>query len=515
MKFAALSAWTWRIGWFVGWGTVKRQTPVEPRSFVEAAADQIREGGFIDWARLSLRTGDPVRELSEAYSRLFDEARAIREVQSHNFAKLLSDWTTSGSHGEGVLPVEQILDQIVAPLAADSLVLVIVVDGMSAAVCRELISDLTRHEWVALTESGRGFNRPGIATIPSVTEFSRTSLLCGRLRQGASADEKIGFAEHPALLARSRSGFPPLLFHKAGLQESEDAVLAADVRREIASTHRRIVGVVVNAVDDHLLKGEQIDTHWSRDEIKVLPALLHEARIARRLVILVSDHGHILDCQAAGRPSKDDHDNGERSRAGIGAVAADELSIQGSRVMTKDHCLIAPWSERVRYGIKKNGYHGGLTPQEMVAPITVLASTDELPKGWSEQPLDTPVWWEEPSPISTSGEQQAPALKVTKAPAPATLFDLEPKDENMSTAEGAAIAPWILQLLSCPVFADQKRLGGRGLPSDEVFINLLSAFGHSRRQADLYGPCPDFGVPRNSAVGPVGQDRARAKCRWV
>ena len=72
---------------------------------------------------------------------------------------------------------------IVAPLAADSPVLVIVIDGMSVAVCRELLADLTRHEWVALCEPGGTFNRPGIATIPSVTEFSRTSLLTGRFRR--------------------------------------------------------------------------------------------------------------------------------------------------------------------------------------------------------------------------------------------------------------------------------------------------------------------------------------------
>ena len=93
-----------------------------------------------------------------------------------------------------------------------------------------------------------------------------------------------------------------MLFHKATLQESEDAVLAADVRKEIGSAHRKIVGVVINAVDDNLLKGGQIDTRWSRDEIKVLPALLHEARMARRLVVLVSDHGHVLDCQTQARP---------------------------------------------------------------------------------------------------------------------------------------------------------------------------------------------------------------------
>ena len=264
-----------------------RETPVGPQSFAAAAVDHVRDGGFVDWARLRLRAGDPVRELSQAYSRLFEHVTQIREQQSHQFSRLLADWTAAGSQGDEVLTVERILEQVVASLAAESLVLVIVIDGMSVAVCRELLPDVTRHEWMALSEPGRTFNRPGVAAIPSVTEFSRTSLLCGVRRQGTATDEKPGFAEHAALLSRCRSGYPPVLFHKATLQGADDVVLAVDVRKEIASTHRRIVGVVVNAVDDHLAKGEQINTRWSRDEIKVLPALLHEARIARRLVVLV------------------------------------------------------------------------------------------------------------------------------------------------------------------------------------------------------------------------------------
>ena len=72
-------------------------------------------------------------------------------------------------------------------------------------------------------------------------------------------------------------------------------MLAGEVREEIASPARRIVGVVINAVDDQLLKGEQLDTRWSRDAIPVLPALLHEAKLSRRLVVITSDHGHVLD----------------------------------------------------------------------------------------------------------------------------------------------------------------------------------------------------------------------------
>ena len=35
----------------------------EPRSLVEASDYHLAEGGFVDWARLTLRTGDPIREL--------------------------------------------------------------------------------------------------------------------------------------------------------------------------------------------------------------------------------------------------------------------------------------------------------------------------------------------------------------------------------------------------------------------------------------------------------------------
>ena len=466
------------VRWMGYW---HQDPPAELQSFVDGANAHLREGGFIDWARLSLRSGDPVQKLSEAYAQLFEQSTQIRQQQAQVFAKLLADWTAAGSQGDEVVPVERILDEVVAPLAAEGLVLVIVVDGMSVAVCRELLPDITRHEWIAISEPGRNFNRPGLATIPSVTEFSRTSLLCGTLRQGTQQNEKKGFAEHQALVARSRSGSPPVLFHKAGLQEQDDSVLAAEVRKEIASTHRRVVGVVVNAVDDHLLKGEQIDTRWTRDEIKVLPALLHEARIARRLVVMISDHGHVLDCQAEGRPYRDELSGGERWRSADGDAKEDELQVEGGRVLAEGHRLIAPWSERVRYGIKKNGYHGGLTPQEMVVPIAVLSSTDHFPKGWSEQPIDTPAWWDESSPTTVAVEQPAPKLKPVKPQPSGTLFDMEededttPAATNVPAESGVVVSKWVSRLLSCTVFEDQKRLGGRGVPADEVFIKLLSA----------------------------------------
>jgi len=447
------------------------QTGSQSGSLAEAAVVHLREGGFVDWARLCLRSGDAVRVLSEAYAKLFEVVTEIRESDAQRFARLLTDWTAADSLAEEVVPVEHVLEEVVAPLAAKNPVLLIVMDGMSAAVCRELLADLDRYEWVPLCEEGRDYVRPGIATIPSVTEFSRTSLLTGNLRPGAAADERAGFAEHPALVGCCRSGYPPVLFHKPTLQENEDAVLAADVRKEIASAHRKIVGVVVNAVDDNLLKGGQMDTQWTRDEIRVLPALLHEARMARRVVVLVSDHGHVLDSHTELRPGE----GGERWREARGEPADDELQVEGRRVLVEGRRLIAPWTERVRYGGMKNGYHGGLTPQEMVIPVVVLAGDDKYPAGWHEQPVDIPTWWDEPSPAEPVAPQPPPKLKPSE-PEPGMLFDIHGAEESPEEPmqEGEPSPVWVQRLLASAVFMQQKQLGGRGLPGDEVFSKLLS-----------------------------------------
>lgn len=448
------------------------------QSLAEAAAYHLAEGGFIDWARLALRVGDPVRALSEAYARLFDTAMAIREQQARRFGELLRDWTAAGSVSNEVLPVERILDEVVAPLAAHAPVLVIILDGMSTAVCWELLADITRQDWVALCDKGHAANRPGLATIPSVTEVSRTSLLCGRLRQGNAVVEQSGFAEHSGLRAHCRSGVAPILFHKASLQDADDTSLATEVRQEIAASQRRVVGVVVNAIDDHLLKGEQIDTRWTRDEIKVLPTLLHEAKSARRVVVLLADHGHVLEHQTQGRP----HEGGERWRLDDGKPTEDELPMVGSRVVIPDnHRVIVPWTEKVRYGPKKNGYHGGVSPQEIVVPITVLCANDTFPAGWVEAPIALPAWWDEPFHGRQPSAEIPPRLKPMQSTGLGPLFDFV-RDERQAappevvevTAE-KVVPEWVKALLASPLLAVQKTLAGRSVPPDETIIKLLAA----------------------------------------
>src|SRR5262249_10377483 len=140
-----------------------------PRSLAEAARDYLDQGSFVDWARSVLRAGDPVRGLSEGYARLLGRVTGRREGQNHYFAELLRDQLAAGGTAVDPVPVERILDEVVAPLAAQAPVLVILLDGMSPAVARELLADVTRLDWAPLGPEGRPV-RPGLATIPCVTE---------------------------------------------------------------------------------------------------------------------------------------------------------------------------------------------------------------------------------------------------------------------------------------------------------------------------------------------------------
>ena len=129
----------------------------------------------------------------------------------------------------------------------------------------------------------------------------------------------------------------------------------------------------------------------------------------------------------------------------------------------------------------KNGYHGGLTPQEMVVPIVVLSSTDKFPAGWREQPVDTPAWWDEPARVEPAAEQPAPVLKPAEARAGDALRPprrrgddrgAEATDEPKKADEPCPA--WVPRLLASAVFEQQKQLGGRGLPGDEAFTKLLA-----------------------------------------
>jgi hypothetical protein len=168
-------------------------------------------------------------------------------------------------------------------------------DGLSYADCCELLQDLGKRGWMPLTD------QPGhpfpflVSTVPSVTAMARTSLFAGKLTRGTSAVEKQNFVAHAELLAVSRSAYLPVLSHKAELLEGGASGLSSRVRQALRNEQQHLVGVVVNAVDDHLAKSEQLRLSWTVDRFQYLDALLYEAQVAQRAVVVTSDHGYVLE----------------------------------------------------------------------------------------------------------------------------------------------------------------------------------------------------------------------------
>lgn len=183
-----------------GAGTV---TAEKLQSFEEAANAYASEGGFVDWARQSLFYGDPVATISAAYGQLCELVTQHRENQNWRFAELMSSWMEAGCRSDTVVLIENVLKTAVLPAAQVAPVLLIVVDGMSFAVYRELIEDFSRNGWVELTRKGEG-RKPSIATLPSVTEVSRRTLLSGKLTSGTESD----FAATTGMSSLMRSGWP-------------------------------------------------------------------------------------------------------------------------------------------------------------------------------------------------------------------------------------------------------------------------------------------------------------------
>src|ERR1019366_7088096 len=134
-----------------------------------------KELAFVDWARESICRGEDVAELSGAYQQLDQQVLARREEFNRTFAQSLANWTSVGSTVKDVCGVEDVLSTFVAKVAeAGNRVLLIVLDGMSWAVCHELLDDIRHEHWfLATLEDSTEPPQPVIAAIPSETRFSR------------------------------------------------------------------------------------------------------------------------------------------------------------------------------------------------------------------------------------------------------------------------------------------------------------------------------------------------------
>lgn len=422
----------------------------DPSSFYECVQRYADDGAWVDEARRVLAEGDQSVLLAAAYTALCAELDDERRRGDVDFGRRLAEWTASEAvpHAE-VVTVERLLEDIVRPIATEVPVLVLVCDGMSLPVAHELIRDLAEKGWTPAVPADRDRWPVGISMLPTITEVSRTSLFTGRRIEGAQAEEKAGFAAHPGLRAASVGMKPPVLFHKAQLIGPSGQALPDDVRIAMSDPTQRVIGVVVNSVDDHLAKGQQVRVSWGLESLGPLKWLLDAAIEAERIIILTADHGHVIHGDGAELRASGEG-GGERWRTHIPEAAPDEVEVSGPRVLKGGRVVLAV-DERIRYAGYKHGYHGGASLQEVLVPVVALARV--LPEGWTRRPLTPPNWW--------SGD--IVPVAVPAAPSPVALVTGRSKrkanEDQASLFAEQPTAPagnWVDALIASPIFEAQR-----------------------------------------------------------
>lgn len=435
-------------------------------------ARYVRTGGFVDWARTIVQEGNEP-ELNTAFNQLLARVNQGCDAFEATFAVKLAEWNKYGATASAsVMPIEDVLENLVGPIAAETPVLLLVMDGMSVPVFRELIADvISRGKWLETKPDGIALPEALLATVPSITEVSRRALFRGKLTPESTPTEQSAFANNDRLFSLSGGQNRPVLFLKGDLQTPGDAGLAAPVKNALGNKKCRVVGMVLNAVDDHLSGSDQIAPRWNLDFVRPLREVLQLAAEAGRTIVLTSDHGHVLEHETTFR--KGMSVGGDRYREDGGVAQEGEIIIAGQRVQRAigRNELTVAWSRNLRYAGKKRGYHGGVNVQEMVVPLSVLRHLgSDRPKAWTDitpSPYQ-PEWWR----LSAELPPVVRAAEEAKVTAGLDLFT--------HAATKARAGDWIEQVLASEIYAAQSSHAARGAPDRKLvtaFLEALSSRG--------------------------------------
>lgn len=418
-----------------------------------------RDLSWVDAAVNDAFVGADDRVLADVADRIVTAVRAQRGNADRSFARQLRAEGGHRSTSNELLYVEDILDRIVKPLTVpaagptgglggvapggpkQSPVLLVIADGMSAAVANEVVADaLRRHrpQWQECRFAGAERPHAALAALPTVTRFSRCSLLTGALAEGGQDKEQSGFSDWLQRNGFRREG--PVLFHKGEMDlVSRNHSLANAVREAVDDTEGRpVVACVLNDIDDALDRSDPIGTTWGTSSFKHLGPLLTAAAAVGRTVVLVSDHGHVVE-----RREQPSVQRGQRVSARYRPASDldpeardDEVLVTGERVLSGNQRAILAVDEQVRYTGLKAGYHGGGSLAEAVIPVTILVN-GAVPQhlGLEAVPPPQPAWWEaarvvtEPTPVPVAGtpvKRPKPAAAPKPVAATDTLFEVGP-----------------------------------------------------------------------------------------
>jgi hypothetical protein len=400
-------------------------------------------------------SGVAAPDLGAGLAAVLAAAGVRRAAHDASFAVALArDTAAEGAGSADVRYLENLLADVVIPLAKVTPVLALVLDGMSVGVATEIVASVLGQAadgWAEALLPGAARRAAAVAVLPTVTEVSRASLLSGALTTGGQDAELRGYAElcrlHGLRIGPVRG---PGLFHKASLDSAPPGhAVAGDVASAIADlTGQPLVICVLNAIDDALDRSDPGGTQWSASAVRHLGPLLDRARYAGRIVVLTADHGHVVERRLGRQRSFADISSG-RSRPATEPAVDGEVLVAGDRVLMHGGRAVLAVDEKLRYGPLKAGYHGGASPAEAVVPVVVLVQ-GSVPDdtGLRLAPPQEPGWWIDPvlAPGVTApagpGRQPARAVRgATSVPAARearlrsapetamTLFDLPGADQ--------------------------------------------------------------------------------------
>jgi hypothetical protein len=332
---------------------------------------------------------------------------------------------------------------------------------MSGGVATEIVDDVTTQmdTWLECLPDGAAGRLAAIAAFPTLTRVSRASLFCGDLAMGEQKAELDGLAR----LSKAHR-LTARLFHKLALDSSEPGfAIAHDVAAAVDDESVNVVACVLNTIDDALDRSDPAGIEWSSESVKHLRPLLDRARRAGRVVVIASDHGHVVERRDGWFESAASVSS-NRSFAYGGAVPAGAVRATGKRVLDHDGDAVLAVNERLRFGPIKAGYHGGAAPAEVVIPIVVLAN-GQAPSGWEFAPPQSPAWWRGPRAVSPPAPVEAPQKwKPVASEAQGSLF------EPVEPASGL-----VAQLFASSVWAEQVSRSTNRRVTDEEIARLVDA----------------------------------------
>ena len=495
-----------RMGARLAVWTKQDDLPALGSSLAAKMQHYFKSSSYTDRALVSIANSDERVDIEKVYEKVRKSAAQIRVEEQLKIAQSVAEWNTA-PHDNSILKVEDIIGQLVAPLAKQRKVLLLVLDGMSCSVFSELVEDLTRRDWLTIGRDGK--SQAALAAIPSVTAISRKALFSGKIDCEDKRTELVAFRENEALASVSTKA-KPKLFLKGTLSEAGNTTLSTEVRNTLEDLNQQVVSILLNVVDDQLSGSDQLKITWEVDKLHFLRQILDSACVGERTVVLVSDHGNVLELNQTQKIGEK-LTGGDRYRDDGDLIdSANEVRIEGSRIerATGQRSVVTAATDRIRYSSKKAGYHGGSADMELVIPVAILQKgQDETPDGWDYVDLIAPDWWQWDSDTADSADStpiSRPRKRKVKAPAKTETLNLELFAKD--TPEEAE-ATWVDTLFNSAVFNEQfDSLGRTPLkkPMIRTFMNIME---RRKGAAPMVTVAAEMGLPAMRLRGMVAQLR--------